>query len=589
MRIAIENSLPNHPVSAEAEWRKRAVIACERLGFEAIDVVTSDDIDRCRPDCVLVTHEFSPKTTEFPTIGLNWSPPSFFALDPIRRQAILSMDGHLWGSAAIAEWINNLMAANKKVSVLGPSLMLPSTHDCGPARPLPRDLAMFYAGVHWDGSRHGSIFKALSDLVPMHFYGPAAAWRKQGKAYRGSLPFDGVSVIDAIRSAGIALCLHKTEHRQANCPSMRLFEAAAAGALIITEDFAFPRQWFKDSVLYVDPELPAQTVAAQIVAHVFWANNNPADAGRLAERSNALFRERLTLESMLGVLPAFTETVKTARHFRPGSVLSTQTRPTVEYIIRVQSSDTSSVRRTLEGLAHQTYNPIGVLVVQSRPVEGISELIDMFEGQLAWIRCVSFEADGNRLSWQAAFRSLTADYIGILEDGVTLFPNHVASLMSYLRENSNCEAAYSGIVRIRDDPGHFVFAPRFKGPSRTVIEERRDLFCVEAEHPSSVPTSDVIGTNTWICRRSAFDTAGLQDSLIERSDGIDFGPMITEPTKLGCTAMVTAALHCRSIKTNTSPMRRPEPAPTVFLAQCVRLLQKSPLGIKRSRKSQNSA
>ncbi len=59
MRIAIQNSLPNHPVSAEAEWRARAHIVCERLGIEAVDVVTSDDIEKCRPDCVLVTHAHS--------------------------------------------------------------------------------------------------------------------------------------------------------------------------------------------------------------------------------------------------------------------------------------------------------------------------------------------------------------------------------------------------------------------------------------------------------------------------------------------------------------------------------------------------
>ena len=52
---------------------------------------------------------------------------------------------------------------------------------------------------------------------------------------------------------------------------MRLFEAAAAGALIISDDFEFPREWFRDSVLYVDAELPAPMVVEQIVSHVEWA------------------------------------------------------------------------------------------------------------------------------------------------------------------------------------------------------------------------------------------------------------------------------------------------------------------------------
>ena len=86
------------------------------------------------------------------------------------------------------------------------------------------------------------------------------------------LPFDGVSIVNAIRSSGIALCLHRAEHRKVNCPSMRLFEAAAAGALIITDDFEFPRVWFRDSVLYVDAELPPSIVVQRILSHVEWAN-----------------------------------------------------------------------------------------------------------------------------------------------------------------------------------------------------------------------------------------------------------------------------------------------------------------------------
>jgi phosphoglycerol transferase len=61
-------------------------------------VITSDDIIRCQPDCVLVTHEVSPKLTPFPTLGLMWSPPAFYAEDPVRRRSILSLDGHLCGS-----------------------------------------------------------------------------------------------------------------------------------------------------------------------------------------------------------------------------------------------------------------------------------------------------------------------------------------------------------------------------------------------------------------------------------------------------------------------------------------------------------
>jgi hypothetical protein len=94
---------------------------------------------------------------------------------------------------------------------------------------------------------------------------------------------------------------------------MRLFEAAAAGALIITDDFEFPREWFRDSVLYVDAELPAPMIVGQIVSHVEWASRNPEAANRLAQRSNELFRRHLTLESMLRTIPEFVDRVRDCR------------------------------------------------------------------------------------------------------------------------------------------------------------------------------------------------------------------------------------------------------------------------------------
>ena len=192
------------------------------------------------------------------------------------------------------------MTSRGKRAILHDGLMLPSTPDNGPAGPLPKQLAVMYTGGHWDGSRHGEIFRGLDGRVPLRLYGPPETWADRGTSYRGPLPFDGVSVITAIRDAGIALCLHKKAHREANCPSMRLFEAAAAGALIISDDFEFPREWFRDSVLYVDAELPAPMVVEQIVSHVEWMHRNPETADRLAQRSNDLFRRCLIFENCSG-------------------------------------------------------------------------------------------------------------------------------------------------------------------------------------------------------------------------------------------------------------------------------------------------
>ena len=548
MRIAVQNSYPNHPQSAEAEWIRRCLTACSRLGYEPVEVITSDDIIGFQPDCVLVTHEFSPKLTPFPTLGLMWSPPVFFADDPVRHRSILSLDGYLCGSRQIAQWIDDFATSRGKRAVLHDGLMLPSTPDCGPADGLPSQLAIMYAGVHWDGSRHGEIFRGLDGRVPLTLYGPPNAWADRGASYRGALPFDGISVISAIRDAGIALCLHKAAHREANCPSMRLFEAAAAGALIITDDFEFPREWFRDSVLYVDAELPAPMVVEQIVSHVEWADRNPEAANRLAHRSNELFRRCLTLESMLRPLPYLVDRVRDCRRMVVVANSSEKPQPTVEYIVRIGTRPAATLARALDSLAAQTYQAIAVMLVQFHPVAGLDAVVDQYRSRFARIRHIVVANNGNRsTAWWAGLNAVTADFFGMLDDDDTLFPNHVASLMDCLERNPDYGFAYSGLIKVEDEPGHYVTAPQFNGPAGKVIEERREIYCLqEQSFVNLLPMHNVIGQNSWICRRSLLDREVLSDPKIEVAEDVHFMALMAGRTRFGFTAMATAAWHWRS-------------------------------------------
>ena len=548
MRVAIQNSLPNHPLSAESEWIRRFFTACERLGFEPAEVITSDDIFRCQPDCVLVTHEFSPKLTPFPTLGLNWSPPAFFAEDPVRRRAILSLDGHLCGSGKIAQWIDDFATSRGKRASLHDGLMLPSTPDYGPAVSLPPEPAIMYVGSHWDGSRHGEIFRELAGLVPLKLYGSPDTWAERGSSYRGTLPFDGVSVISALREAGIALCLHKSAHREGNCPSMRLFEAAAAGALIISDDFEFPREWFRDSVLYVDAELPAPMVVEQIVSHVEWAHRNPETANRLAQRSNDLFRRCLTLESMLRPLPEFVDRVRASRCMVIVENPKEKLQPVVEYIVRIGSRPAMTLARALASLAAQTYQAISVILVQFCPIDGLDAVVDCYRARFRGIRHIVVANNGNRSTcWWAGLNAVTADFFGMLDDDDTLYPNHVASLMDHLERNPGCGFVYSGLIRVEDEPGTYITAPQFNGPAGKVIEERRELFCLEEEEfEDLLPTHNVIGHNTWICRAFLLDREVLSDPKIEWAEDVYFLALMAGRTRFGFTAMATAAWHWRS-------------------------------------------
>lgn len=546
-RIALQISMPNHPHIAEVEVLRRLSIACDRLGFEPIEVVTSDDIIRCSPDCVLIQQEVSPKLTDFPTLGLNWSPTDFFTDDPWRRKAVLSLDGHLCGSRQVAEWMDDFCTSHGKPAVIYDGLMLPSTPDAGPARPMPSEPAIMYAGIHWDGSRHGRVFQGLYGRVPMRLYGPPAAWEGHD-AYHGALPFDGVSVIEAIRDAGIALCLHKYAHRKANTPSCRLFEAAAAGALIITDDFEFPRYWFRNSVLYVDAELPAELIVQQIVSHVEWARLNPMAANNLAKRSNELFRQHLRLELMLQSLPEFVDKVRQRRSMVVVKGPKEEPQPVVEYIVRIGSRPAETVAQALGSLATQTYREIAVLLVQFHPVPGLDTVVDEFRSRFRWIRHIVVSNNGIRsTAWWAGLNALTADFFGVLDDDDTLFSNHVASLMDRIMASPNCGLVYSGVIKQEDEPGHYVDAPHFSGPAGKVIEERREVFALsEEDFTNFLPTRNVISQNAWICRRSLLGTDVLRDPKMEWAEDVYFLALMAGRTNFAFTAMPTAVWHWRS-------------------------------------------
>ena len=79
MRIAVLNSWPNLEYSAEREFIARLKLACLNLNWVCIEVVTSEDVLSANADCVIVTHEFSPKLTEIPTIRPPLEPSRFLS------------------------------------------------------------------------------------------------------------------------------------------------------------------------------------------------------------------------------------------------------------------------------------------------------------------------------------------------------------------------------------------------------------------------------------------------------------------------------------------------------------------------------
>ncbi|MBR1232029.1 glycosyltransferase [Bradyrhizobium sp. AUGA SZCCT0182] len=512
MKIAIQNSWPNLTFSAEREFIARVQMAGKRLGWSVVEVVTSDEIRAAAPDIVLVTHEFSPKLTPYPTVGLIWSPTAFFGPDPDRVRNILSYDGYLVANSSLRAYLTDLLRVHGKDAPIGRFDFLPSAlaTTCEPDKSSTRNArSLFYAGVHWDGHRHGDLFAALKGRIPMRIHGDPMRWQHAGKDFAGPLPFDGESVVDAIRECGIGLALHGKAHRAENIPSMRLFEATAAGAVVISDRLEFAIKEFGDALLYVDVDQSADVASQQIADHVSWINGNPELARSMADRGHAIFNERFALERILVQLPAFLEEV------RKSMGLCFQFEDGVDIIIRVGSRPLSMIERAIESVAAQTHRHICLIVVAFRPIDGLTDLLDRHKERFTAIKIVEAPDNGVRSTplWMG-LRAASAIFVGNLDDDDVIHPNHVASLVRTLRHPRAKRAplAYAGTIQVQEDDGHWYDQINFRGDRGQTIEERRQLRFLEPfDARKMLQFENFIQSNAWLARRAALTSDILLD------------------------------------------------------------------------------
>ena len=322
---------------------------------------------------------------------------------------------------------------------------------------------------------------------------------------------------------------------------MRLLEAAAAGALIISDDFAFPRYWFRDSVLYVDPELPPALVVEQIKGHVEWACENPEAANRRARLSTELFRRSLSLDRILERVPEFVDRVRQSCRMFVASDRPCHG-PTVEYILRIGSKPIKDLATALDSLANQTYRNIALTLVQLHHLEGLEEVISSYRPKFRWLRQhIVANDDGERTD----LNSIKADFFGVLDHGDALHPNHVAMILDHFERYPECGLVYSGVIRVETDEGRYIDAINFQGPGDTTIAETRELkFFDSPDRARPESLYDCIQSNAWLCRSSVLNNGLLDDA---GSEGVaDLSKVIAEGTVVGFTGSPTMVRHWRS-------------------------------------------
>jgi hypothetical protein len=306
-RLALLNPIdPSHPI-AERELALRMAQAIEGLGWETAILSRSSQVEAMDPDGVMCLHpQITAKLTSHPWLACYWNPPSLLTgastTARVHGEAFeLTYDAYLVSGPKLETHLTGLMAG------LGRDPPCLPFHVSSPRSTLAPNLGphsrLFYVGSNWDGKRYPTLLRHLAEAGALALHGTPERWSHLPEAYQGSLPFDGRSVIKAAHHWGMGLCLHLPQHRAYAVPNMRVFELAAAGAVIIADHHPFIEHWFADSVLYVDTSGGEEEAAARILECVAWVHAHPAEARAMAATAHAIFNRHLCLERLLEPLP----------------------------------------------------------------------------------------------------------------------------------------------------------------------------------------------------------------------------------------------------------------------------------------------
>ncbi len=149
-----------------------------------------------------------------------------------------------------------------------------------------------------------SFYKLLSRDGLVSFYGINKNDALIKRGYVGSIPFDGVSVIDVLQKHGVVLILHSDIHNQEGIPTSRIFEAAAASTVIISDENSFVRKHFGDSVFYIDTSLKASEIDRQVRKHMKFIKSNPGKALEMAKTAHQIFVDQFEMSNQLLKLEA---------------------------------------------------------------------------------------------------------------------------------------------------------------------------------------------------------------------------------------------------------------------------------------------
>lgn len=159
-------------------------------------------------------------------------------------------------------------------------------------------------GDRLKSGKYKTLYQLLSASERVKFYGLRRSTSIISEGYMGKLPFDGISVIEALQKHGIVLIIHSERHFQFGIPSSRIFEAAAASTVVICDENPFVKKHFGDSVYYIDTSKKGEEIYAQIMQHMDTIALHPEAALYKAKQAHQIFLDKFLMTEQLLQLEA---------------------------------------------------------------------------------------------------------------------------------------------------------------------------------------------------------------------------------------------------------------------------------------------
>lgn len=242
--------------------------------------ITRDDVD-----FVISLHYETPKAYDCFSWGALWNPVDFYVewgVTPYLDNQFTHDGYFLCGSPAVERLavteLGDRYATTPVVNVnhtLSGPVFAP-THKT--------DRRVAYCGINWERlsgkkGRFDDLLRALDSRDVLDIYGPSkvrdvAVW-DGFKGYKRSVPFDGVTLMGELATSGAVLAFSSPAHIRSGVMSNRLFEAAAAGALIFTDGNPFVERYFAEEAIRLDLSGSAEDQAAEIERTLAYYNAHP--------------------------------------------------------------------------------------------------------------------------------------------------------------------------------------------------------------------------------------------------------------------------------------------------------------------------